>query len=101
MSVMKFEDRRPFETADEIIQSCRQIAVISKSRLAKWHRAGLIEKPTTVALGRGRGSESRYPLGTRKLVTVIARMPKRTKAADLIWDLWWEGYAIPPATVRR
>jgi len=92
---------RAYETADEIIDSCRGIASFTKVRLAKWHRAGLIERPVTVKLGRGKGSESRYPIGTSEIVAAIVRKPKRMKTADRAWDLWWEGHQIPPRTIRR
>lgn len=102
MLMMDIGDKRPFETADEIITSCRGIAPLTKARLAKWHRAGLIERPTTVRLGRGKGSESRYPLGTTKLVVALLNhKKKRMKTADFAWDLWWAGLPVPTATIRR
>jgi len=95
-------DGGPYETADTIILGAKGVGRVTKARLAKWHRAGLIHKPHTEALGRGKGSESRYPVGTLALVLeILKRSKQRRKHADLAWDLWWDGLAVPDATIRK
>jgi len=97
------ERRAEYETADAIVRAVGATENFSKVTLAKWHRAGLIPIPDTVALGRGKGSESRYPAGTLRLVIEILnrRHSRIGDIDDLAWELWWSGYAVPISTVRR
>jgi hypothetical protein len=92
-----------YETADAIVSSVREIGTITKHTLAKWHRAGLIPIPKTVPLGHGKGSESRYPIGTLHLVIEILKRRKSRcpKLEDLAWDLWWAGFDVPIEAIRK
>lgn len=104
MRAMELDQRsNGFETAHSIVEATRGVGKISKDTLAKWHRGGLIPQPITVSLGRGKGSESRYPIGTSALVDAIlrARMLGRRRLEDLAWELWWRGYCTPITTIRK
>jgi hypothetical protein len=63
----------------------------------------LIPQPITVSLGRGNGSESRYPIGTSALVEEVlqARRLGRRRLEDLAWELWWRGHCTPITTIRK
>jgi hypothetical protein len=88
------------ETRDQLIAAAAAAGyVISSSQLGRLYRAGLVAKPSTRALGRGLGSESRYPPGTAaRLVRVLEVRAKEHRLSDTAWRLWWEdGGSMPPA----
>ena len=64
---------------------------MSPSQLARRHRAGLIARPETRPLGRGKGSISVYPLGTgRRLVRILELARARESFGNVAWRAWWE-----------
>ena len=73
---------------------------VSPSQLGRLYRAGLIPGPQIRGLGRGRGTESRYPSGTAaRLVRVMEIHARERRLAHTAWRLWWEdgGVITPPA----
>jgi hypothetical protein len=70
--------------------------VVTKARLATWHRAGLIPEPRVIRLGRGKGTESVYPaitVGQAEVAFDALGVTRNFGAAA--WRLWWTGYLVP------
>lgn len=75
---------------------------MSPSQLGRLHRAGLITEPDVQSLGRGRGTESRFPEGTAARLVRVAQI--RTQAhrfADVAWRLWWEDGGLMTRLARQ
>jgi hypothetical protein len=73
---------------------------VSPSQLGRLYRSGLIPAPQVRALGRGCGTESRYPPGTgARLVRVMEIHASEHRLTHTAWRLWWEdgGPISPPA----
>ena len=88
-----------FETREQLFAAASDAGrPVSPSQLGRLHRAGLIPAPQIRALGRGRGTESRYPAGTAaRLVRVMEVHSQEHRLAQTAWRLWWEdGGLIPP-----
>jgi hypothetical protein len=75
---------------------------VSPTQLARWHREGYIPKPTRPGLGRGRGSVSIYPPGTRAQLRALCRFLSKERDAEKVgWRLWWAGYPVPASFARK
>jgi hypothetical protein len=88
-----------WETREQLLAAAKAARhPVSASQLGRLYRAGLIPAPQIRALGRGRGTESRYPSGTAaRLVRVMEIHTRERRLAHTGWRLWWEdGGAIPP-----
>lgn len=77
-------------------QCCAAGRRIDKRRLSEWHRKGLIPEPKTVSLGRGKGSDSIYPVGTLRQVRVCFDLMKYFKrnTEAVGWALWYAGFTV-------
>jgi hypothetical protein len=74
---------------------------VTRDQLVRWHRNGLIPRPSVEHLGRGRGSASYYPAGTAAQVVALLDIQKgHRRLADVAWLLWWAGYPVDEAVVR-
>lgn len=80
------------ETGEEVLAEARAAGFDpSASQLARRHRAGLIARPETRPLGRGKGSISVYPSGTgRRLVRILELARGRESFENVAWRAWWE-----------
>lgn len=90
------------EKAEEMLA---QMAVhgftVTKSELARWHRADLIGRPARRSQGRGRGMASIYPAGTTKQLLALCEIHRSEKRlAYVAWRLWWAGYDVPISYAR-
>src|ERR1700719_2061533 len=88
-----------WETRENVLESAVHAGhTVSPSQLGRLHRAGLLPAPDVRALGRGRGKESRYPLGTgARLIRVMEIHATERRLGYVAWRLWWQdGGAIPP-----
>ena len=88
-----------WETRKQLLDTAANAGYpLSPPQLGRLHRAGLIPAPEVQALGRGRGTASRFPPGSAaRLVRVAKVHAKVHRLADLAWRLWWEdGGEIPP-----
>lgn len=93
-----------FESAAEIIETLRSSGYeISTQQLSEWHRNGLIRRPKQTALGRGRGTESRYPVGTAKQVAALISLRHGTRHNPeyIGWQLWVLGFTISETIWRQ
>ncbi len=76
---------------------------VSKTQLARWHRAGLIPLPVGRRfLGRPRGSVTVYPPGTgRQLLELLRIHSKERRLPFVAWRLWWARYDVSlPKRIR-
>ncbi len=74
---------------------------VSRTQLARWHRGGLLPRPTQRGLGRGRGTESVYPAGTAKLLLALLRVRKgERRLSRIAWHLWWAGHDVLTDQIR-
>lgn len=92
-----------WETREQLLDAADEAGYsLSAPQLGRLYRAGLIPAPEVKALGRGRGTESRFPPGSAaRLIRVAEVHAKVHRLADLAWRLWWEdGGEIPPAALE-
>jgi hypothetical protein len=91
----------PGETAQSLLQDPEariRGKPVSATQLARWHREGYLPTPVRKGLGRGKGTVSIYPAGTREqLRALCAFFSKERDAEKVAWRLWWAGYAVPSA----
>lgn len=74
---------------------------ITRTQLARWHRAGVLPAPRQRSRGRGRGTETVYPPGTGQLLLAVCEARKhRRKLDEVAWALWWAGNDVPSEPVR-
>jgi len=75
---------------------------VTKTQLARWHRAGLLARPVRrQGLGRGKGTVSIYPPGTGKqLLALVAIHSRERRLPFVAWKLWWEGHNISTQRAR-
>ena len=90
---------RSWETREELLAAASAAGhEISPSQLGRLYRAGLVPSPQTHSLGRGKGTESRYPLGASvRLLRVLEIRAQEHRLAQTSWRIWWEdGGGMPP-----
>lgn len=74
---------------------------VTRTQLSRWHRAGYLPTPRRVPLGRGLGTISIYPLGTRKQLEALCQLLSRDRNLTRVgWCMWWDGYAVPHQLAR-
>lgn len=92
------------ESGGEVLAEVRAAGFeLSPSQLARRHRAGLIARPETRPLGRGKGSISVYPFGTgRRLVRTLELARGRESFENVAWRAWWQdGGDLDPLVRER
>lgn len=98
------DDLFPYgETTDALIAHMySHDFTVTKSELARWHRAGLLPRPQRYSLGRGRGMISVYPTGTTDQLLALCLIHRTEKRLPHVaWCLWWEGYTVPIPSIRQ
>lgn len=85
-------------TADEIVQYALDCGVsVSRAQLERWHKAGLLPLPRRVHLGRGRGTESRYPAHAAPQAVTIAFGRELDRSLDsMAWYAWCHRHPVTP-----
>ena len=91
------------ETANEVVDQVADGDIaVTRDQLVRWHRSGLIPRPSVRHLGRGRGSESVYPPGTSLQVAALVEIKSRFRRLDDVgWLLWWGGFEVDEAVLRN
>jgi hypothetical protein len=91
------------DTADELITHMQALGfTVTRTELARWHRAGLLPHPQRHSLGRGRGMISVYPVGTANQLQALCEFHRAEKRLPYVaWRLWWVGYNIPFQYARQ
>lgn len=83
-------DLRDWEPRESLLAAAADYR-LTGTRLSRLHRSGLIPRPRTRSLGRGRGKQSFYPPGTRTRLLRVLEVGQEVRSfADLAWRLWWE-----------
>jgi hypothetical protein len=92
-----------FESKEELLAAASNAGFeISEAQLARWHRAGLLPRPQVRSLGRGKGTESLYPIGSsQRLVRVAQVHADEHRLSNAAWRLWWEDGGPPTNSARR
>ena len=90
------------ESRDDLIKSAASLGyAITAAQLARWHRAGLLPRPSQRSLGRGRGTETVYPAGTSvQLVALCHRKEEERRLDRLAFGLWWDGFTVDPDVIK-
>ncbi len=90
------DDQDCSEPASVILSRARQAGFsVSDAQLARWHRDGLLPRPSTRSLGRGRGTQTIYPAGTGKQLFDLCRLHRKHRhLGDVTWRLWFLGYPV-------
>jgi hypothetical protein len=71
-------------------------------QLVRWHQEGLLPRPKQQSLGRGKGTESIYTNGTANQLLALCKFKKNQRRLDyLAWLLWWAGFEVEFATLRK
>ncbi len=91
------------ETAEALIARLSSHGfTVTKTELARWHRAGLLPRPQRRSLGRGRGMISIYPSETTDQLLALCTIHRSEKRLPYVaWRLWWEGYTIPLSSIQE
>ncbi len=84
------------ETAEDLMRAVKEAGLsVSSQQVARWHRTGLLPKPSQRSLGRGRGTQTVYPPGTTRQLVALIHLHKRHRYLDDVgWRLWWHGFPV-------
>jgi len=75
---------------------------VTPTQLVRWHRAGLLPRPSQRPLGRGRGTMTTYPLGTAAQVVALCQIRDDERRLDRVaFRLWWAGFTVDLAVIRE
>ena len=92
--------------SEETFEGIRDVALqagydVTLNQLRRWYRAGLIGAPRQQALGRGRGTATRYPTGTvARVLGICGVLGTYRSLRDVVWTLWWKGEDLPDRIAR-
>lgn len=88
-------------TQANLIEEARLLGVtLSKPVIVRWHRAGILPRPSQLSLGRA-GSVACYPDEATDIVRAACRhYPKVRNLSRLAWELWWDRAPAPMQLVR-
>jgi hypothetical protein len=91
-------DGRDELTADAVVAYAARCGVsVSRSQLERWHKAGLMPRPRRVHLGRGKGTESRYPVETAPQAVTLALGRTFGRSLDVMaWYAWTHRFPVTP-----
>lgn len=91
------------ETAEVLLRAAVAAGYsVSRDQLVRWHRTGLLPRPSTTGLGQGRGTVTLYSVGTSRQLIALCGIHKRYRRLDDAgWLLWWQGYEVPEIVVTR
>jgi hypothetical protein len=89
-------------SADDLLALVRAAGFqLTRSQLARRHRAGLLATPRRVGAGRGHGTRTEYPSGTAEQILALLELERSERRfAELAWSLWWRGFSISEERVR-
>jgi hypothetical protein len=78
-----------------------EVSGATERQITRWHAEGIIPKPRQRSLGRGRGTETVYPIGTAKQLLELVRIrSKNRRLSHIAWRLWWQGYIVEMGLIR-
>jgi hypothetical protein len=74
---------------------------VTQAQLVRWHRTGLLPRPSQRPLGRGRGTVTAYPPGTAAQVVALCQIRDgERRLGRIAFRLWWDGFAVDLAVIR-
>jgi hypothetical protein len=90
------------ESRDELIKYAAALdCTVSFAQLARWHRAGLLPRPSQQPLGRGRGTATLYPHGTSAQLVALCQIKEEERRLDRVaFRLWWEGFSVDSGVIK-
>lgn len=75
---------------------------VTARQLWGWSKEGLIPKPIVTSLGRGKGTQSRYPNGTEKQALAVCEFLRERKNMGYVrWRLWTSGFDVDVRPILR
>ena len=81
--------------ADLIAHAKANGYVVSVAQLERWHKAGLLPRPHKRYKGKGKGTESRYPVITRDQVLSLCAALGESRHLDRAkWSVWCAGFPL-------
>src|SRR5271169_4349201 len=93
---------QPEETLKEILRYARERGCRpSPHQIHRYQQNGLIPKPRLVGLGQGKGTEARYQHGTGAQLVAALKAAKSKSFRLARWRLWWEGWRIDSAWIKK
>lgn len=74
---------------------------VSEDQLARWHRRGLLPRPSQRPLGRGRGTITIYPPGSGMQLVALCEVRRHVRSLEMAgFQLWWDGFDVDVELVR-
>ena len=68
---------------------------VAAAALARWHRTGLLPRPRTRSLGRGRGTQTLYPEGTAAQLLALCKLHSNFRSLEYVgWHLWLQNHSV-------
>lgn len=91
------------ESAAELLAGAEEEGFrVSRTQLHQWQQAGYLPRPRLRGLGRGKGSETLYPAGSKaQLLVICEALKKKRRLVEATWALWWRGYPVAEKRVRK
>src|SRR5258705_6570165 len=88
---------------DELLTVARARGLdLTRERLHRWRKAGLMPTPETRSLGRGLGRTSSYPAVALQQALMIGELLKRSRDLDVVrWQLFLEGFPVSMRHLRK
>ena len=75
---------------------------VTKPKIQRWHRAGLVPPPSKRGLGRGFGTVNEYPPEALDAVKRVCDLQKTyRKLEDIAWLMWIAGDDIDPEQITK
>ena len=86
-----------WELADDLMVEARRTdPTMTRTKLVRLHKKGLIPRPVTRHRRGARGLETLYPPGTGKRLTQVLTVGRSDRRfGESAWTLWWEGNGSP------
>ncbi len=83
-------------TRDELLGITDRLRLdVSETQLVRWHKAGLLPRPTRHSLGRGQGTESRYPaVALSQVLAITWFFQQHRRLEEVRWALWCFGFGV-------
>ena len=79
-----------------------QDCLVTEHQLVRWHKAGLLPRPSRKFLGRGKGTETYYPPGTeRQALRLCQALLDDRSTENAAWALWLDGFPVTPLIRAR
>jgi len=90
------------ESIDDVLRYARRHGQRpTRTQIRRFQQNGLIPKPRQVGLGRGVGTEVRYPSGTGLQLVAACKANKSGSFRIARWRLWWDRWPIEASWINK